>query len=146
MTFLSKLGGLLAKGLAVFSGVWPLVSGLFGSQASKANTVVNTVTNDLTQIGQIIVTAEAVIQTPGSGGAKLTAAAPLVANVIKSSEILAGHKIANEALFIQGCTAITSGMADVLNSLDSSTAQTATGSAIVVPAATVANITAPKSA
>lgn len=131
MTFLAKLGAALAKGIAVASGIWPLVGPLFGSSA-KAQNVSTTVSNDLLGIGQIVATTEAILQTPGSGGVKLAAATPLVAGLIKSSELVAGHKIVNEALFTQGCQSITSGSADILNSLDPSAVQTS-GSPIVVP-------------
>jgi hypothetical protein len=120
MTFLSKLGTFLAKGIAVISGVWPLVSGLFGS---KAQTTGTTVVNDLTQIGQVVVQAEALIQGSGTGAAKLAAAAPLVANIVKTSELVSGHKIANETLFIQGCSNITSAVAQILNSLSADNVQ-----------------------
>ena len=76
------------------------------------------IANDLTAVGQIVVTAEAVLQTSG-GAAKLAAAAPLVTNIVRTSELVSGHEIADEALFLQGCTNITSGVAQVLNSLKS---------------------------
>lgn len=127
MTFLKKLGSVLAKGLAVATGIWPLVSGLFGSSTTGQEIVKygNTAINDLSQIAGIVVNAEAMLQTPGSGAAKLAAAGPLVANVIRTSEVISGKKIANEDLFIQGATKITSGMADILNSLHPDAAETA---------------------
>ena len=137
MTFLSKLGSVLAKGLAVATGLWPLVSNLFGSNA-KVQQTVPTVINDLTSIGQVVVQAEAMFQTPGSGAQKLAAAAPLVTNIIKTSELVSGHKIANENLFIQGCTEITAAIADILNSLDSNSVNTASGSPVVIPPAVIA--------
>lgn len=136
MTFLSKLGGILAKGLAIATGLEPLIGGFFGSgpEGQKAAAATSSAINDLSQIAQTVTMVEAVIQTPGSGAAKLSAATPLVANIIKTSEIVSGKKIVNEALFVQGCQEIASAMADVLNSLDPNAAQTAPGPAIVVPA------------
>jgi len=96
-----------------------LIAPLFGSKANAAAGVVTKIANDLTAVGQIVVTAEALIQTPGGGAAKLSAAAPLVVNIVRSSELISGHEIADEALFLQGCTNITSGVAQVLNSLKS---------------------------
>jgi protein-disulfide isomerase len=124
MTFLKKLGLVLAKGLAVATGIWPLVSGFFGSGSSTSEYVPKVI-NDLTQIGGIIVQVEAVIQTPGSGAAKLAAATPLIANVVRTSELISGKKIANETLFLQGCGKLGDGMADILNSLHPDAAQTA---------------------
>jgi len=90
MTFLKKLGSFLAQGIALATGVWPLVAPLFGSNAKVQNTG-TTIINDLTSIGGIVVQAEALIQSSGSGPAKLAAAAPLVANIVKTSELVAGH-------------------------------------------------------
>lgn len=117
MTFLAKLGSFLAKGIALLTGLGPLIAPLFGSKSGAVSSTLGTVTNDLTAIGQVVVTAEAVIQTPGSGAAKLAAAAPLVTNIIRTSEIVSGHQIKDDALFIQGCTNVTSGVAQILNSL-----------------------------
>ena len=124
MTFLKKLGSILAKGLAMATGIWPIVQGFFGSN-TQINEYVPKVINDLTQIAGIVVQVEAVLQTPGSGAAKLAAATPLVANVVRTSELISGKKIANDTLFIQGCEKITDGMADILNSLHPDAAQTA---------------------
>lgn len=117
MTFLSKLGKVLATivniaGMA--AGIGPILQGFLGS---KVGAVVGTAVNDLTAIGQTVLSAETIIQAPGSGAAKLSAATPLVAQIIQTSELVAGHKIANEALFIQGSQKITSGVADILNAL-----------------------------
>ena len=120
MTFLSKLGSFLAKGIAILTGLGPLISPYLGS---KANATVGTVTNDLTAIGGIVVQAEAIIQTPGSGAVKLAAAVPLVLNIVKTSELVSGKKIANEALFLQGCTDLTNAVVEILNSLDASAVQ-----------------------
>jgi hypothetical protein len=122
VTFLSKLGKALAEGVAIATGIWPLVSPFFGS-ASKVASTVPIVLNDLTSIGQIVVQAEALIQSPGSGAQKLAAATPLVVNIVKTSELVSGHKIANETLFIQGCADLTSAVAKILNSLDAGAVQ-----------------------
>ncbi len=117
MTFLSKLGSFLAKGIAILTGLEPLILPLFGSHAQQASGMVGTLTNDLVAVGQVVVSTEALIQTSGSGATKLAAAAPLVTNIIKTSQLVSGHKIANEALFVQGCTDLTSAVAEILNAL-----------------------------
>lgn len=121
MTFLKKLGNILAKAAmfaaelgGVSSIVAPILQPFLGS---KAGAVVSTVVNDFTAIGQKVLLVEAVIQTPGSGAQKLAAAVPLVQGIIQTSELVAGHKIANEALFTEGCQDITSGTAKILNAL-----------------------------
>jgi len=121
MTFLQKLGKFLATGIKIaaeIAGVAPLVAPLLGSAAPKVEQGVSTAVNDLTQIGQVVVQAEALIQTPGSGASKLAGASPLVQQIIQTSQLLDGKKIGNPTLFAQGCSKITSGVADCLNSLD----------------------------
>lgn len=117
MSFLATLGGFLAKGIAVLTGLGPLIAPFLGSSASKAQQVENTVVNDLTSVGQVVLQVEAIIQTPGSGTVKLTAATPLVVQILKTSELVSGHQIGNEALFEEGASDITSGVAKLLNSL-----------------------------
>lgn len=80
MTFLAKLGSFLAKGIALLTGLGPLILPLFGSKAQAASGIAGTVVNDLTAIGQVVVSAEAILG-PGTGPAKLAAAAPLVATL-----------------------------------------------------------------
>ena len=133
-TFLSKLGKVLAEGVAVAAGVWPLVSPFFGS-STKLATTVPMIINDLSTIGSVVVQAEALIQAPGSGPQKLAAAAPLVANIVRTSELVSGHKIVNETLFIQGCTDLTSAVAEILNSLDSGAVQSNGKAITAVPPA-----------
>lgn len=113
MTFLSKVGKFLSQGILALTGLSPLFSQWFGA---KASATVTTITNDLTAIGGVVTNAEALLG-PDTGAAKLEAAAPLVANIVKTSELVSGHKIANQALFIQGCTDLTHAVAEILNSL-----------------------------
>jgi hypothetical protein len=142
MTFLTKLGAFLARGIAVLTGLEPLIAPLFGSKASATAGVVTKIANDLTAVGQIVVTAEALIQVPGSGAAKLSAAAPLVTNIVRTSELVSGHEIADEALFLQGCTNITSGVAQVLNSLKSDNVKSQGKSLLPAPLAQQAPVPA----
>ena len=119
ITFLKKLGSVLAQGLAVVTGVWPLVAPLFGSGTAKAQ-VATTVVNDFTSIASLVITIETALQGQ-PGAAKLAALVPLVSNVIKTSEAVSGHKIANEDLFTKGCTEVAQGAVDILNALDAGT-------------------------
>ena len=118
MTFLSRLGMIVARVAGVVSGLGPIVGGLGGS---KVAAIEKEVENDLALIAAIIAQAEAmgqVLKVPGAD--KLRMAAPLVAQIIMNSSIVAHKKIANEALFKKGCEEIAGGMADVLNSLHES--------------------------
>jgi len=138
ISFLKKLGTYLAEGIAVASGVWPLVQPLFGSSA-KAQQTGTLIINDLTTIGGVVVQAEALIQGTGTGPQKLAAAAPLVANIVKTSELVSGHHIKNESLFIQGCTDLTSAVAEILNSLDANGVNSNGNPVTPVPAPSPAN-------
>jgi hypothetical protein len=122
MTFLAKLGQFLAKAVAIAAGVGPLVAPYLGA---KGQAIEQTAVNDLTSIGQVVVQAEALIQAQGNGATKLAAATPLIQQIVQTSELVSGHKITNETLFTQGCSKITSGVADVLNSLDPGAVKTA---------------------
>lgn len=68
---------------------------------------------------------EAILQTPGSGAAKLEAAIPLVSGIIKSSELVSGKKIADEAKFTLAVQEITQGVVDLLSSIHEDEAKTA---------------------
>lgn len=122
MTFLKKLGGLLAKGVSIASGIGPLVLAFLG--AGRAQEIGERVVDDLAQLSQIAVMAEALNQTPGSGAEKLAAATPLALQILRSSQVFAGKKIANEALAEQGASKIISGLADFMNSIHADEAKT----------------------
>ena len=111
MTFLSKLGQFLAKAMVIIGIGEPLIQPFLGSAAPQVDKAVN----DFTQIGQVVVQAEALIQGSGTGPQKLQAAAPLVQNIVKTSELVSGKKIANETLFIASCQQLTSAVAGILN-------------------------------
>jgi hypothetical protein len=115
MKFLSKLAEYFAKGLqiiSIFAGVTAKV--LPGPIATE----VQVVSQDLDQVGQVILDSEQIAVALGlKGPDKLKAAAPRVADILLRSAMLANHKIANSTLFTQGATKIADGMADVINSL-----------------------------
>lgn len=115
LSFLKKLGAALAEGIAIATGFGPLIAPYLGA---KSGAVVSTVINDLTQIGVVVVQVEAILQGTGTGPDKLKAAVPLVASIIRTSELVGGRKIEDEAAFVAACQTITSGVADLLNSLE----------------------------
>src|SRR5678816_1560535 len=103
-------------------GVGPLITPFLGS--GKTASVVGTTVNDLTAIGGIIVQIEtAFAAVPGSTGAqKLQASIPLIANIIKTSQMVVGKKIANEALFTKSVQEYAQATVDLLNALDQNAA------------------------
>lgn len=132
MTFLAKLGSFLAKGIALLAGLGPLIAPWLGSSAAKVEGTVTNVVNDLTSIGQVVLQVEAIIQTPGGGAAKLSAATPLVMQILKTSELMSGHQIGNETLFAQGAAKVASGIADVLNSMKADNVKSS-GNPVTIP-------------
>ena len=125
MTFLKKLGQVLLKVIALAAGVGPIIQPFLGS--GKAAQTTGTVVNDLTAIGSVIVQIETAFGAiPNSTGAqKLQAAIPLVANIIKTSELVVGKKIANEALFTQAVTEYAQATVDLLNAIHPDEVKTA---------------------
>ncbi len=125
MSFLKKLGQVLLQVAGIATGIGPIIGPFLGS--GKAASVTGTVVNDLTSIGSLVVQIEtAFAAVPGSTGAqKLQAAIPLVANVIKTSQLVSGKKIANQALFTQAVQEYVQATVDLLNSIDQSEAKTA---------------------
>lgn len=115
MSFLKKLGEVVLKGIALFTGISPYLQAAIPGQA--ANIV--KASDDLTKIGGIVISIEqiaAALQL--SGPDKLKAAGPLVSQIILQSDLVVGHKIKDAAKFQAGIDQITSGVVGVLNSLD----------------------------
>lgn len=119
MTFLKKLGQILVKGIGIATGLLPLVQAAVPGSAA----VVATVSKDLAEIGQIIVTTEQLGASLGLPGPdKLRAATPQVIQILLTSSLLVGKPIANPALLTQGAQKIADGMVDVLNAVHESAA------------------------
>lgn len=115
MTFLKKLGQVIAKATAVVVGIEPLLPMLNRPAVTAAGAVVE---DKLNQIAQAVVTAEAIgAALQLSGPQKLTAASPLVSQLVRQSSLLAGRPIANAQLFDDSIAQLTSAVVGILNSL-----------------------------
>lgn len=116
MKFLTRLGQIVLKATEIATGFGPFVTRAIPGQTDDA--IVRRVTTDLELLSGIVGHVEVIGQALSlTGTQKLTAASPLVAQVILQSSILARHEIADPVLFKQGCDKIAGGVADVLNSL-----------------------------
>jgi len=117
LTFLKKLGQILVQVAGVATGIGPLITPFLGS--GETAKYVGSGVNDLTSIAQLVVQIEtAFAAVPNSTGAqKLQALVPLVSNIIATSQVVSGKKVAQSALFTKGCTEVAQGMVDVLNSI-----------------------------
>lgn len=109
------------KGAALAAGVYPLVQPLLGS---KAGQTVGTVVNDLNLIAGQVSTIEVALNGK-TGAEKFQALLPLVAQIIRTSELVSGKEIADEAKFQQGVQEVAQGVVDILNSIHEKEAKTA---------------------
>jgi len=117
VNFLKKFGSIVLKLTEIVAGVAPTVVKDFPG----ASGVVQIISKDLAEIGNVIGQVEVIGQVLGTVGAdKLKAAVPLVTQVILSSSLMAGKKIADPAKFQAAVSEITSAVADLLNSLEGS--------------------------
>jgi len=117
ISFLKKLGVIIANVTGTVAGLGPLIQPLVGTNGHVATAI-----NDFTSIGRIITQVEAIgVSTGLTGAQKLAAATPLVASIVQTSEMLSGKKVADSPLFIKGCQQIVGGVVDILNSIHEET-------------------------
>ena len=123
MSFLKKLGQAAAQIGALAIGIGPLVSPLFGSKGDQIGGQIQTVSNDLTLIAQVVVQIETALQ--GQNGVdKRKAAIALIGPIIKTSQMVSGKKIADPTLLETGIGQITDGVVAVLNSIHEESVKT----------------------
>jgi hypothetical protein len=119
MTLLQKIGVGILKGIGLvqaFMGMGAMVYPGAGSTIAHA-------TDDLTKVFGAVQTVEAVIgaisdPAAKTGPQKLKAVTPLIAQIVQQTETVAGRTLKNEALFIQGCTKMGDGAADIMNAFE----------------------------
>lgn len=140
MSFLSTLGKILSVGEEVVGVFFPVLKPFLGSGALAKD--VTTGVNDFTQIGSVIVGVEAAFQTPGSMQVKLQAALPQVANIVRTSEMLINHKVANEPEFIAGVQDLVNAFVRITNAYSDSNIKSS-GTAIPINVAKSAPVAAP---
>jgi hypothetical protein len=123
LSFLAKIGQVLATVGATALGIGPLVAPLFGSRAGAVAQGITVGVNDLTAIGTVIVQIETALQGK-TGADKFAAAVALVGPIITTSQLVSGKKIADAALFQKGVNEVTQGLVDVLNALHADSVKT----------------------
>lgn len=123
MSFLAKLGQVLATVGATALGIGPLVAPLFGSRAGAVAQGITVGVNDLTAIGTVIVQIETALQGK-TGADKFAAAVALVGPIITTSQLVSGKKIADAAMFQKGVNEVTQGLVDCLNALHADSVKT----------------------
>jgi hypothetical protein len=123
MSFLKKLGLILVNVATTAAGIGPILAPLLGNKAGAVAGAVGVVANDLTAIGTVVVQIETALH--GKAGAdKLAAAVALVGPIIRTSQLVTGKKIADEALLQKGIAEVTQGVVDILNSIDQNAIKT----------------------
>jgi hypothetical protein len=120
-TFLKVIGQVLAGGTQLLSFVFPVLRPLMGGGTLVGE--ITTGVNDFTAIGTQVITIETALQGK-TGPEKLAAASTLVEGVVRTSELVSEHKIADEAMFIEGCTDLTNATVKIMNALDASAIKT----------------------
>lgn len=121
MSFLKRLGSIIATIQGIFTGFAPIIQ----KEVPQTGAILQIVSKDLAAVGDAVVTAEALGQMASmDGAAKAKYLAPIVAQIILSGTIVSGKKIANQALFLQGCGNLGGAVADILNSLHADSTST----------------------
>jgi hypothetical protein len=116
MTFLKKLGEIIAQGSKIAGMILPFIPNVRNLPVERITDTLNAIINVIVQVEAI----GAVFNKNGSemtGEDKLKAATPLVAQIILQSDVVSGKRIENQTLFMTGVKKITNGVVDVLNSL-----------------------------
>ena len=118
MGLLTKIAQIAAKIVIGIDTFGPLAKSVAND---KYDRYIDVVADYTTKAADVVVQAEIFGNALAlSGQDKLKAATPAMAQLILKSDLMVGQKIKNPVLFEKGVASITSGFADVLNSLDES--------------------------
>ena len=117
MGFLRKFGVVLRKVIGVVIGVGPFIGNAIPGE--KDDRLIGKVKDTLQEIADLVLIAEGMFAgIAGSTGLqKLDAASPFIAQIIQRTEFMANKEIMDEEKFTVAIRTITSGFADLLNSL-----------------------------
>jgi hypothetical protein len=113
--FLSTIEGIFREGVLILGKLLPL-AGLFPGILPGAGVVLNGIQLALTEI----INVSSIINTPGQGAARLTAAAPRIAALFTTAVDGLGLKVSKdgEARAATALTNITSNLADFLDACE----------------------------
>jgi hypothetical protein len=118
VTFLKKAGTLLVNAVSVIELGYPVLGKLL---PAKVQGTADTVITDLEQFSGTVTSVEAMaaaIPTGLTGEQKFAAALPGITRAVAQSSVLAGKKIADNAMFQKACNEYAQATVDLLNSLD----------------------------
>ena len=114
MSFLKKLGTVVLKIVGIWTGIAPILGNALPAGAAAIEDKLGKLFNLIVTVEQTFVAAFGTDAKKGSD--KLRAAQPFVAQLIQQTDLLAGKKPKDEALFTDATTRLTGALADILNS------------------------------
>jgi hypothetical protein len=115
MNWLKLIGLGILKAQQMFTGFSPLIK---AGLSDRGDRVVDRIEDSLSDVATVVVQVEAIgAALQLSGTQKLTAATPLVAQLILKSDLMLGKKIDNPVLFNEGCGDLATGIVKILNSI-----------------------------
>lgn len=119
VSFLKKAGTLLVNAVSIVELGYPVLGKLIPKSAAG---VADVIVTDLEQFSGVVTSVEAVaaaLPTGLTGEQKFAAALPGITRAVAQSSIVAGKKIADQALFQKACSEYAQATVDMLNALDS---------------------------
>lgn len=115
MHWLKLIGLGIVKGAQIFSGFSPLAK---ASLNDRGDQVIDQIEDSLNQVASILVQVEAIgAALQLTGDQKLTAATPLITQLILKSDLLTGKRIDDPVLFNQGVQDLVNSVVKILNSV-----------------------------
>jgi hypothetical protein len=118
VSFLKKAGTLLVNAVSVIELGYPVLGKLIPKNAAG---VADVIVTDLEQFSGVVTSVEAVsaaLPAGLTGEQKFAAALPGITRAVAQSSIVAGKKIADQAMFQKACSEYAQATVDMLNSLD----------------------------
>lgn len=120
MNFLEKFLATIVKIGQVAVGIEPTIVQALPAGGTAA-TVANTLTDDLTTLGQLVQNGLAVVTALGSNPtpqAAINALVPVISQSLLQSELLSGKKVKDAAGFAAGASSLAAGISQVLSSVE----------------------------
>jgi hypothetical protein len=120
VSVLEKIGKVLATGVGIATGMEPLLQTVL---PAKVDTEAGTVVSDLQQVGNLVTTVEGVgqaLEAPGlTDSQKVAAISPQVGVLIQQTLWFKalGKPIKDQTLFATGCSDLTKGVQEILQSI-----------------------------
>lgn len=113
--FVSVLKSIGQIGAQVAGTIYPAVGPLLSMLYPKAGKVLGNAMIDINEVTKLVIAAEAV--RPSQGAANKDAIVPLVAQMLRTSEIVSGHEIADDAMLIEAAGLYVEAAVKTINAL-----------------------------